>query len=180
MWYVAIYTVKGRCRDALTGRAILWPVLFEEYVYNPEDRAGVDDEDEGPWTSFSIHLNTLLECLNIFGTASGSGTGFVSGPRPAWSRQEDSDNEQEGVSKNRRQGMSANGKIDSFFPRASGKGTGMRLSYAGPGYPLVLLLFVYLSLHFLLGYISYCFIGLKALKVRLRHANLPRMSQMIK
>jgi cell cycle checkpoint protein len=31
-------------------------------------------------------------------------------------------------------------KIDSFFARTDGKGTGMRLSYAGAGHPLVLLL----------------------------------------
>ena len=127
--------------DVCTGRAILWPVLFEEYVYNPEDRSDAEDEEEGPWTSFSIHLNTLLECLNIFGTASGSGTGFLPGPRPAWSRPEDSDNE--GEKGDGRQQRNGNGRIDSFFPRASGKGTGMRLSYAGSGYPLVLLLYVH-------------------------------------
>lgn len=31
-------------------------------------------------------------------------------------------------------------KIDAFFARTDGKGTGMRLSYAGAGFPLVLLL----------------------------------------
>ncbi|KAL5529131.1 hypothetical protein ACEPAG_5105 [Sanghuangporus baumii] len=134
-----VYAYDWTKTSADDGRVILWPTLFEEYIYSPEDsdaNGEEDEEEEGPWTSFSIQLNILLECLNIFGTASGSAAAFQSGPRQPWNRTEDSDNEQ-GDANNRR---GANGRIDSFFSRAGAKGTGMRLSYAGPGYPLVLLL----------------------------------------
>ncbi|EJD05934.1 Rad1-domain-containing protein [Fomitiporia mediterranea MF3/22] len=125
----------------LSGRVILWPVLFDEYVYEPEDEnTGSDDDEEGPWTTFSIQLNILLECLNIFGTASGSASSFPSAPRQAWNnnRPEESDNEEQAGGADGRKKKNTNGKIDSFFLRTSGRGTGMRLSYTGPGYPLVL------------------------------------------
>lgn len=114
--------------------------LFEDFTYTPENV-----EEPTTDTVFSFQLNILLECLNIFGTASGSASGFTSGTRQAWRRtDEESDNEdivngQRNGTRGRPQN-NANGRIDSFFPRADGKGTGMRLSYAGEGYPLVILL----------------------------------------
>ena len=101
----------------------------------------------------SFPLNILLECLNIFGTATGSAAGGLAGTRQTWRRpgtggdsdEEDGAEEQgqgkrQGGQRQRKGVDNNNSRIDNFFPRADGKGTSMRLSYAGEGYPLVLLL----------------------------------------
>lgn len=127
-----------------------------------------EDGDEGDDTIIEFQLNVLLECLNIFGTASGSGgmtAGLSSGSREGdsgkrrWSggqrwrddRDQHSGSETEGEGdgetshrrRNRGKGKGrddGNGKIENYF--GEHKGTGMRLSYAGFGEPLVLLLCV--------------------------------------
>lgn len=121
--------------------------LFEEFEYNPSEP---DDEDdpESVGTMISFQLNTLLECLNIFGTATGpQNGGSLKAPRQPWQRtNEDSENEGEAKTERQTGGVkrgnksASEGRIDSFFPRSDGKGTGMRISYAGDGHPLVLLL----------------------------------------
>lgn len=117
-------------------------------MYTPEqDRSGDggdEEEDTNRNTVLSFQLNTLLECLNIFGTATGPVSGGLSGPRQSWRRTGDTDEEEGGDQRQggqrRRKTPDNNGKIDNFFSRADGKGTGMRISYAGEGYPLVVLL----------------------------------------
>lgn len=120
--------------------------LFEEFEYNPVQAE--DEDDPGAGTMISFQLSTLLECLNIFGTATGPPNGgFSKAPRQSWQRaNEGSDNEGD-TQTNRQSGgnrrgnqANTNGRIDAFFPRSDGKGTGMRISYAGEGHPLVLLL----------------------------------------
>jgi cell cycle checkpoint protein len=124
--------------------------LFDEFEYTLED-IGPDDEDqEGESaTAFGFQLHTLLECLNIFGTAFGP-TSSHKANKPNWRRTDAPDNDEQdtsrgglraGQSRTREQDI-GNARIDSFFPRAEGKGTGMRLSYDGQGYPLSLLLYV--------------------------------------
>ncbi|THH09365.1 hypothetical protein EW145_g2074 [Phellinidium pouzarii] len=135
---IVVFVEEAR---TLLGAALIVKELFDEFVYIPEDGDG--DDDDRP-TVLSFQLNTILECLNIFGTASGSGS-LVASHRQAWRKtNEESDNENQGnVQKTGQHGRAqnnVNGNIDSFFPRADGKGTGMRLSYAGEGHGLVLLL----------------------------------------
>lgn len=110
------------------GTAYVFQDMFEEYTYQPEPpqtqsstpRPRTDTEI----TAFEIQLNTLLECLNIFGTA-GSAT---SSKTKKWRKNGDDtggDN------------VNDDGPIDRYF--ASGeKGTAMRMSYSGSGYPLTL------------------------------------------
>lgn len=65
----------------------------------------------------------MLECLNIFGNATGGGGGFKGGDGGAGFRKKG-----DGVERERER----SGKDD-------GKMTSLRMSYAGPGEPLVLL-----------------------------------------
>jgi len=132
----------------LLGTAYIFKGLFNEFVYRPdlqpmpssEDQGDADDENLN--TSFEIQLTTLMECLNIFGTAGGPSTNITTKYR-RWRTAGDSDNEDaqdEGTSgrnHSRSAKTSANKRIDQYF--GSEKGTGMRLSYAGTGYPLTLL-----------------------------------------
>lgn len=97
-------------------------------------------------------LNTLIECLNIFGTAVGSsstGFGGSHANRQKWRKNADESDDDErevdndaGARRSRRSRRSAgvNGQIDHYFSGSDGKGTGMRMLYAGAGHPLTLLL----------------------------------------
>lgn len=77
-------------------------------------------------------LNTVLDCLNIFGSAvSSSGVRGKKG----WKKQnENSDHESGDENANR---------IEPLNPNTSEKHTGMRLTYMGPGYPLTLLMYMH-------------------------------------
>jgi cell cycle checkpoint protein len=85
-----------------------------------------DDEEPRPTIKFSISLAVLLECLNIFGNATlGSGGS-------AWNHNRNA----EQTSTFRRAAKEDPNEVGG----GSGKTTSMRLSYAGSGEPLVLLL----------------------------------------
>lgn len=128
----------------LVGTAWITKELFDDYVFGAE-RSAEEDEERSIVFSFPLHI--LLECLNIFGTAS-AGTQSMNSTRPVRTEaNEDSEDE----NATHVPGPGANGstkraknvqknRIDTYFPL--GKGTGMRLSYAGEGHPLVLLLLV--------------------------------------
>ena len=149
----AIFPVRERLGGTYStislsaGTAWIDKGLFDEFTYNPESLDS-DDEEGQPEiaTAFSFQLHTLLECLNIFGTATGSASAQKSN-RPNWRRADNSDNEDDqpvvgaNGSNTRLRDRGAGGeRIDSFFPRADGKGTGMRLTYAGRGNRLSLIL----------------------------------------
>jgi len=92
-----------------------------------------EDEEESDNTAFEIPLNTLIECLNVFGTA-GPSTSMSStgGKGRGWHRNNaDSDHEDRG--ERRRDG------IEAFFGGQE-KRTSMRMSYLGAGYPLTLIM----------------------------------------
>ncbi|TRM57517.1 repair protein Rad1/Rec1/Rad17-domain-containing protein [Schizophyllum amplum] len=83
-------------------------------------------------------LTTLLECLNIFGSA-GPGGAPNSTAHKKWRRAEDDDGAEDG------EGGGGGGRrtgrgIEHFLGGTGDKRTGMRLSFSGEGYPLVLLL----------------------------------------
>ncbi len=132
----------------LLGTAFIFSGIFDEYEYHSEseeenhDDDDHDDDDEDS-AAFEIPLNTLIECLNIFGTAGGSSyTGSSSGGGgkvTRWRRVggDDSDGDDMPASNDGR------GKgMYNLFSGGSEKRTGMRMSYAGAGYPLTLLLSV--------------------------------------
>jgi len=95
--------------------------MFEEYAYHPE----ASQQQTINNAAFEIHLSTLMECLNIFGTSTVSTTSKTK----KWKQ-----NAEDG-------GMDYDndrtGPLDRYFP-SSGKGTAMRMSYDGTGYPLTL------------------------------------------
>ncbi|KAJ6606366.1 Rad1/Rec1/Rad17 [Mycena vulgaris] len=114
----------------LLGTAYIFAHVFDEYTYNSESTAvphgSQNSDSEEDDAAFEIPLNTLIECLNIFGTA---GSSFKK-----WKRADDPRGRRHSNG-----GSSAKG-IDQYFGSTSEKGTGMRMSYAGSGYPLTLLI----------------------------------------
>jgi len=105
--------------------------MFDEFVYNAPD-------GENASTIFELRLDNLLECLNIFGSGFAS---VNSGSEPRSKRLNGNDSDDE-------RGPNGNGRIDHYFQRTSdSKHTGMRMSYAGPGHPLVLLMCAIPLLH---------------------------------
>ncbi|CAL1703417.1 unnamed protein product [Somion occarium] len=140
--------------------------IFDEYIYipmeepEPEPQSSQEtvDEDEEPTpprpkrTLFEVNLSTVIDCLNLFGTAGTSASAVKKHRFKGWNQSaQDSDGDDDGTedgSASRRgrtsksaSGMnasaSANTKIDQFMS-GSTKGTALRMTYAGPGHPLVL------------------------------------------
>jgi cell cycle checkpoint protein len=81
-----------------------------------------------------VPLNALIECLNVYGTTGAPTASNASKYRTWGCADENSDYERE---EDRPQ--TGNGRLDSYF-NASDKRTGIRMSYAGNGHPLTLLL----------------------------------------
>ena len=169
-------TVTVEEARTLLGTAFIFSEVFDEYTYhaehssratrspkpklrqtdpsasgtesdseNEEDKA---QEEEPENAAFEIPLNTLIECLNIFGTASsmnamaavsGSGAASNSKQTKKWRRAGDGGSDGEGRAGER--GLEA-----YFGPSTGEKRTGMRLSYPGAGYPLTLIMYVCLCL----------------------------------
>jgi cell cycle checkpoint protein len=128
----------------LLATAYVFKDIFDEYDYhsiNPTEPAGSynSQNDETENAALEIPLNTLIECLNIFGTASTSSLSTFSKLKQ-WKRADDnSDNEgNEHDAPNRNRGVNGGGRIDQYFSGSENR-TGMRLSYAGAGHPLTLL-----------------------------------------
>ena len=130
----------------ISATAWIGKALFEEFSYSPGSPDSDDEDERAPAVAFSFQLHTLLDCLNIFGSATGSASLQKSG-RSNWRRAAGSDDEdgqqdagQTGDNARSRGRDAGNGRIDSFFPRADGKGTAIRLSYGGYGSRLSLML----------------------------------------
>ncbi|KAL0571709.1 checkpoint clamp complex protein Rad1 [Marasmius crinis-equi] len=70
----------------LLGTMYIFSDVFDGYEYHAESLEEENVQQDGQDTynsAFEIQLNTLIECLNIFGTAGGSG-GFGSGRHVQW------------------------------------------------------------------------------------------------
>lgn len=140
------------CRIGIAGTAFVFKNLFDEYLYNPEAPPDASQEqssqtqsqpqqDSEP-TAFEVPLATLIECMSLFGTAVGSSSS--SAKQRVWhtGHSDEEDNQDEGPAEraNARQNRApANGRIDQYF--GGEKGAGLRLSYAGAGHPLTLLMY---------------------------------------
>ncbi|KAL1698803.1 Rad1/Rec1/Rad17 [Schizophyllum commune] len=115
---------------SILGVAYIWSGIFDEFTYTAPDP---EDPDTG--AAFEVPLSTVLECLNIFGSA-GPGAASSSAAHKKWRRAEDEE-EGDGEGEGRRRG----GKGIEHYIGASGDNrTGMRLSFLGEGHPMVLLL----------------------------------------
>ncbi|KAH9843009.1 Rad1-domain-containing protein [Rhodofomes roseus] len=131
----------------LLATAFIFKGIFDEYSYHPEaepssqaqsSQPASQPQEEGEPTAFEVPLNTLIECLSIFGNAGSSSSNTK---HRLWhtGNSDQEDNQEEGSSNraNSRQNKGpANGRIDQYF--GGDKGTGMRLSYVGAGHPLTL------------------------------------------
>ena len=94
--------------------------------------------DDSRVIALEFPLDTLIECLNIFGSATGPGGQTTQ--KKKWAKPGDESDDDTNEQNDRTGRTRENGKLDQFFPNRSGKSTGMKLSYAGEGYPLTLLL----------------------------------------
>ncbi|KAF9484936.1 Rad1-domain-containing protein [Pholiota conissans] len=118
----------------------------ENDAYNPDED---EDRQASDNAAFEIPLNTLIECLNIFGTAgpstgnistsinpigAGRGQGGGVGRGRGWQRAANEDEDGDG-------GRRLARGIEAHFGGGAKEGkTGMRLAYAGGGYPLTLII----------------------------------------
>ncbi|KAF5360515.1 hypothetical protein D9756_004883 [Leucocoprinus leucothites] len=130
-------TVKVEEARTITAAAWIFADIFDEFIYNPETptdddfmRTTQDQEIES--SSFEMPLNTVLDCLNIFGTAASStGTGVG---KKGWKKQNQDSDRESGDEE------AGGNRVEPLNPNASEKHTGMRLTYMSPGYPLTLLI----------------------------------------
>jgi cell cycle checkpoint protein len=168
-------TVTVEEARTLLGTAFIFSEVFDEYTYHAEpppraarpqnpkqprqtdpNASGTESDSENGENkvqaeeldnaAFEIPLNTLIECLNIFGTAGPiNPMAAISGPSGTapsnskqakkWRRVADDDSDGE-------EGARGRGIEAYFGPSAGEKRTGMRLSYSGAGYPLTLIMYV--------------------------------------
>lgn len=132
--------------DPTTGSAYIFTECFNEFVYSPpadsiapsqqaEDL--VHEPRSGANTAFEIPLSALVECLNVFGTATAKDTDKKT---RRWRHigsgsDEEQQNQGDGGARQRqRDAPAGNDRIDRWF--GNEKGTAMRVSYAGAGHPL--------------------------------------------
>ncbi|KAL4255741.1 rad1 family protein [Pleurotus pulmonarius] len=131
------FTVTVEEARTLLATAYIFADIFDEYVYHSEAAPSQQSQDDGvDNVAFEIPLNTLIECLNIFGTAGTHPSSTTSGAK-RWKKQgEDkgSDEEEGEGANNKRRG------IAQYFGAGPEKSTGMRLTYEGAGFPLTLLI----------------------------------------
>ncbi|KAH0830299.1 Rad1/Rec1/Rad17 [Lanmaoa asiatica] len=147
-----IVTVEeARC---LLATSYIYRDHFDEWSYSPDrsrpenSQPAQNTPDRDPdSTTFEIPLTTLIECLGVFGTANMSS--YSNAPKPKkWRREDDASDEERGDVKGKGRGVPSNNRqqanavhgLEHFFGGGNEKRTSMRLSYAGPGYPLTLLL----------------------------------------
>lgn len=134
--------------QSLLATSYIYPDHFDEWNYVAEVPPATsqlsDPQLNSTATSFEIPLNTLLECLNVYGTGNMALTGNAS-IHKKWRREDNcSDDELHEERQGGRQRAKklaagpANNRIDQYFGGGSDKRTRMRLSYVGPGHPLTL------------------------------------------
>ncbi|KIM53703.1 hypothetical protein SCLCIDRAFT_426684 [Scleroderma citrinum Foug A] len=141
--------VTGDDARTLLATSYIYSDHFDEWNYAVDAPQPVSSQlsgaDADPSSvSFDIPLNTLIECLNIYGSPSMSAAGSGSSHRK-WRREGDrSDDERYEERRDGRQqargtnDTPANSRIDQYFGGGSDKRTRMRLSYGGIGHPLTL------------------------------------------
>ncbi|KAH6918975.1 Rad1/Rec1/Rad17 [Coprinopsis sp. MPI-PUGE-AT-0042] len=109
----------------------------------PSDDEPDDADDEPQNAAFQVHLNILIECINIFGTAGPMATPFTSNTNThkKWRRgDEETDHEGVGGGGGRRGGDDlGNRRIEAFLGGGPANRTNLRMIYPGNGYPLSLI-----------------------------------------
>ncbi|KAI0259924.1 Rad1-domain-containing protein [Gloeopeniophorella convolvens] len=105
--------------------------VFDEFTYHPPARAHSasptppDGSQAEEATVLEFPLRVFIDSLSIFSTGAASSATEGRAQTRRWVREEDD---------------TPRGRIESYFAAATGKTVGMRLSYAGAGHPLSLLI----------------------------------------
>lgn len=139
-------------RSVLLAFAFIRHDMFDEFIYDADLAAELDpdppndDEPNAPKrTIFEVNLQTMIDCLNVFGTASATASSATAAKKhkyAGWDKpdQGGDDDRGEGSSSkgkgNANGSVSRNGRIDQYM--GNGTGTALKMTYAGPGQPLVL------------------------------------------
>lgn len=111
--------------------------IFDEFTYDPPVASPPATPPElsqtGGSTVLEIPLHVFIDSLSIFST--GPAPSIVEGraKNRRWVRDRDNGGEDDVLPR---------GRIEAYFGPVSGKTVGMRLSYAGEGHPLSLLVCV--------------------------------------
>jgi cell cycle checkpoint protein len=112
--------------------------IFDEFTYSPPIKPPTasptppEPSQTEETTMLEFPLRTFLDSLSIFSTGSATSASEGRAQNRRWVR----DREQGGDDDVPR------GRIEAYFGAAAGKTVGMRLSYAGEGHPLSLLMCV--------------------------------------
>jgi cell cycle checkpoint protein len=85
-----------------------------------------------PSTTFELPLNALVDCLNIFGTVGATATSSTS------LKKSKADETELGGRGKRKEPGDDQSRIHQFFGGSDKGTTGMRMGYAGAGWPLTL------------------------------------------
>jgi len=103
--------------------------------------ATVGEEEEFQNAALEIPLNTVIECLNIFGSAGSLGSSEPSTKGKKWKKGDDDSDREGGGGED----MNARG-LGNYLGIGGGseKRTGMRLTYSGPGAGLKLIMCAHL------------------------------------
>ncbi|KAG6334883.1 hypothetical protein ID866_4207 [Astraeus odoratus] len=140
-------TVTVEEARSLLATSYIYSDHFDEWNYSvdiirPVSSQLSDADNDPSYTSFEIPLNTLIECLNIYGTATMPSSGGGSAHKK-WHREGDrSDDERYEEHQDVRQqardasAVPASSRIDQYFGGGNDKRTRARLSYGGAGHPL--------------------------------------------
>lgn len=149
--FISSYLQLTRHHSISTATSYIYRDHFDEWSYSPDHSNSrpvqqTPDRDRDS-TTFEVPLTTLIECLGVFGTANLSS--HSSAPKPKkWRREGDASDEERGDAKGKGRGAPSGNRqqpnaphgLEHFFGGGNEKRTSMRLSYAGPGHPLTLLL----------------------------------------
>jgi cell cycle checkpoint protein len=127
--------------NAQSAAAYIPAQIFDEYTYSPPIRplsaspTPPESSQTEETTTLEFPLRTFLDSLSIFtGSAPGVSEGRTQNRRWVRDREHGGDNDP------------PRGRIEAYFGAAAGKTVGMRLSYAGEGHPLSLLVCVFFRL----------------------------------
>ncbi|KAG1760049.1 Rad1/Rec1/Rad17 [Suillus occidentalis] len=130
-------TVTVEEARTLLATSYIYADHFDEWAFDVDNLQAAPSQLSAPdidrhATSFEIPLNILLECLNIFGTANMTSSSSAGSKHKQWRRASDASDNDDGRRPN-------TNRIDQHFG-SNEKRTSMRLTYAGPGHPLTLVL----------------------------------------
>lgn len=117
--------------------------IFDEFTYSPPIRPPslsptppVPSQTEEP-TVLEFPLHTFIDSLSIFSSGQAPSVSEGRAQNRRWMRDRENAGDDD----------APRGRIEAYFGATTGKSVGMRLSYAGEGHPLSLLMCVSLSLY---------------------------------